>query len=129
MREAADWLVQRKMPMWDPESFTVSAVTPHAERRELLVGSIDGDIAIVCIRLGDDPDFWPDVPTGEAAYLHKIAVRRCHAGQGFTKALVDWAAQEAAGEGLKYLRLDCAPRPALINIYSSLDFQKIDERK
>jgi len=95
----------------------------------LLVGSIDGEIAIVCIRLWDDPEFWPDVPTGEAAYLHKIAVRRCHGGQGLTKVLVDWSALEAQREAKKYLRLDCAPRPALIKIYSSLNFQKVDERK
>ncbi len=37
-----------------------------------------------------DPFFWGDNDT-DAGYVHRLAVRRDHAGRGFGEALLAWA--------------------------------------
>jgi GNAT superfamily N-acetyltransferase len=128
LREAAEWLIQRSMPLWKPEDFSVAAFAPYVDRGELIVGNAKSEVVVVALRMWEDAQFWPDRTSGEAAYLHKIAIRRSYSGKGLPAALVDWVRAEAARSGRRYLRLDCAPRPALINLYGSLGFQKIDER-
>ncbi|EPU1587171.1 GNAT family N-acetyltransferase [Pseudomonas aeruginosa] len=47
----------------------------------------------------EDPEFWPDALKGEAAYLHKLAVRRTHAGRGVSSALIEACRHAARTQG------------------------------
>ena len=53
-----------------------------------------------------DRIFWGEIPQ-DAGYVHKLAVRRAHAGRGFGLQLLRWAEEQASIAGKQYLRLNC----------------------
>ena len=46
-----------------------------------------------------DPEFWPDRPDDNAAYIHRLGVRRRFAGGGVSTALMTWAVNRARAKG------------------------------
>jgi len=76
------------------------------------------------MRLTDsDPFFWPDAKEGEAAYLHRLAVRRSVADGSVSTALLAHAMEVAAVRGARFLRLDCeSSRPRLRRFYERFGF-------
>ena len=77
---------------------------------------------------GEDLTFWDDRPLGEAFYLHRIAVNPTAQGGQATRAVADWAAAETVRRGRGLLRLDCAARPKLSDVYIRLGFTIVDRR-
>lgn len=53
-----------------------------------------------------DPTFWPDLRKGESLFIHKLAVKRCAAKKGVSKALIDYAKETAVKKGINTVRLD-----------------------
>lgn len=125
LQEAARWITTWRAPLWDPELLGEAFVAPCIARGEVLTARADAAIAGVVILQPEDPHFWPDRPPGEAIYLHKLAVRRAHAGRGVPAVLIAHAAQLARAQGRGLLRLDCDP--PLTGFYEGLGFQRVDE--
>jgi GNAT superfamily N-acetyltransferase len=125
IQEAARWIMTWRAQLWDPELVGEAFVTPLIARGQMLTARTGGEIVGVMIMLPEDPHFWPDRPTGEAAYLHKLAVRRAYAGAGVPAALMDHAVRLASDEGRRFLRLDCDP--PLSGFYQRLGFAGVDE--
>jgi GNAT superfamily N-acetyltransferase len=72
----------------------------------------------------EDPVFWPDVSHDDAAYVHRLAVRRRYAGRGLSTELLRWAAHRTRALGRRVLRLDFeASRPRLREIYERFGFR------
>jgi hypothetical protein len=46
-----------------------------------------------------DLDFWPDVPPDEAMFIHRLAIRRSHAGGALSSAMLDWAVEQTRKSG------------------------------
>jgi GNAT superfamily N-acetyltransferase len=125
LQEAARWITTWRAQLWDPALLGAAFAAPFIARGEMLAARIDGEIAGVLIAEPEDPHFWPDRGPGEALYLHKLAVRRAHAGTGLPAALLDHAAVLALTQGRWRLRLDCdAP---LAGFYERMGFRKVDE--
>ncbi|MDT1877109.1 GNAT family N-acetyltransferase, partial [Acinetobacter baumannii] len=57
-------------------------------------------------------------------YLHKLAVRRTHAGRGVSSALIEACRHAARTQGCAKLRLDCHPN--LRGLYERLGFTHVD---
>ena len=77
-----------------------------------------------------DPDFWPEMPDGDALYLHKLAVYPAHQGQGWAHALLAHAATLARARGRSLLRLDCAGgRPKLCAVYERVGFRHHSQQR
>jgi GNAT superfamily N-acetyltransferase len=93
-------------------------------RRHALVASCSDGIVGCCTLSAEDPEFWPDALKGEAAYLHKLAVRRTHAGRGVSSALIEACRHAARTQGCAKLRLDCHPN--LRGLYERLGFTHVD---
>ena len=126
IQEAARWIATWRSELWDPALVGEAFVTPLIAAGEMLTArTAAGEIAGVMILQLDDPLFWPDRPTGEAVYLHKLAVRRAYAGQGLPALLMDHAEDLARAQGRHLLRLDCDP--SLAAYYARLGFRPIDE--
>ena len=125
LQEAARWITTWRSQLWDPALVGESFVTPIIARGQMLTARTAGGIAGVMILLPEDPHFWPDRPPGEAVYLHKLAVRRAHAGTGVPAALIDHAAALARAQDRRLLRLDCDP--PLAPFYEGLGFRRVDE--
>jgi GNAT superfamily N-acetyltransferase len=78
----------------------------------------------------EDTLFWPDVPRGQSAFVHRLAVRRQFAGGVVSTVLLDWAVGRARTLGKTYLRLDCeASRLRLRAVYERFGFRHHSDRQ
>jgi GNAT superfamily N-acetyltransferase len=106
-----------------PVPFPAEELAERAERGELYVAEIDDEPVATLTLLWDDPSLWGERPP-DAAYIHKLAVRRSFAGRGIGRDLVDWVEREAAAAGRDYLRLDCVrDDPGIRAYYEELGFE------
>lgn len=109
MHDAAAWMSAKGTPAWDVARIDRTFAETFVLRSELLVASCSDGIVGCCTLSAEDPEFWPDALKGEAAYLHKLAVRRTHAGRGVSSALIEACRHAARTQGCAKLRLDCHP--------------------
>lgn len=124
LHEAAAWMAAKGTPAWDTSTLNLAFIEPFILRSELIVASCGPLIVGACTLSPTDPEFWPDAPEGFAAYLHKLAVRRTHAGRGVSERLVSRCREIAREQGCSMLRLDCHPN--LRSLYERLGFTHLD---
>ena len=123
--EAADWV--RRLDgtvMWVEGELEEHRVRAEAEAGMFVVAEAEGEI-VGAIRFQlDDQLFWPDIDGRDSAFVHRLAVRRSHAGQGVSSALLQWSVDRARELGKRYLRLDCdADRTRLRELYEGFGFK------
>ncbi len=123
LRAAAQRLVERGEALWTPDDFTPEFLVPLVNAGELHVALEGGEVVGVFTVQGEDPVFWPDVPAGEALYLHN-SVRPDRAGRGLAQAMPGFALGLAHAQGRAFLRLNCAPRPKLCAVYEGFGFHR-----
>ena len=127
---AAKWLEDEGMPQWKGDELHPQHTRTDIEAELFYVAERDGVIAGVVKFQLEDQLFWPDLPAGEAAFVHRLAVDRDHAATGVGEALLNWAAKETRSIGRKFLRLDCeASRPRLRAFYERCGFRHHSDRQ
>lgn len=128
--EAADWLRARDIPMWRSDELSPERIaTDVAEGHFYLARCGDEAAGTIKFQLRDTL-FWPDTPADEAAFVHRLAVRRAFAGGELSALLLRWAAERARNAGRRFLRLDCeAARPRLRAVYERCGFQHHSDRQ
>jgi GNAT superfamily N-acetyltransferase len=99
-------------PAWDVARIDRTFAETFVLRSELLVASCSDGIVGCCTLSAEDPEFWPDALKGEAAYLHKLAVRRTHAGRGVSSALIEACRHAARTQGVRQAAARLPPEPA-----------------
>jgi predicted N-acetyltransferase YhbS len=121
--EATVWVRELGFSQW-PLPFPEDELAAAIDRGEVyLVEGEDGEAVGTVTILEADPTYWPEQPT-DALYVHKLAVRRDHAGRGIGAAIVAWANAEAAEAGRDFLRLDClCDNPGIRDYYEGLGFE------
>ncbi len=130
LKEAAEWLTERGMPMWRAGELEPADIAKAVEAGEFYVLECGGEVAGTVKFQLEDPLFWPDVPGGESAFIHRVAVRRAFAGSGASGAMMQWAAERARALGKRYVRLDCeAARPSLRAVYERFGFRYHSDRQ
>jgi GNAT superfamily N-acetyltransferase len=129
LQEAAHWLEQRGMALWLDDELSSQRVREEVASGLFYLAEDNGAIGGVIRFQLDDPEFWPDVLPGEAAYIHRLAVRRRYAGGQVSFHLLDWAVAQTRKIGRTYLRMDVeTPRRRLREIYEKYGFQYHSER-
>jgi GNAT superfamily N-acetyltransferase len=130
LAEAARWLEQSGMPLWRLNEVSPSAIAADVSAGLFFLAEISGDVAATVKFQLEDPLFWPDAPGADAAYIHRLAVRRRYAGTGVSRDMMRWAADRTCSLGRRWLRLDCdAARPRLRHIYESFGFVHHSDRQ
>lgn len=128
--EAATWLGGRGTPMWRADELSPERIAADVADGQFFIAEVGGRTAGTVKFQLEDALFWPDVPRGEAAYVHRLAVKRAFAGQGVSTALLQWAAERARALGRRFLRLDCeASRPKLRALYERFGFRHHSDRQ
>jgi len=125
LTEAAEWVhLLDGSIMWVEGELDEHRVRGEAEAGMFVVAEADGAV-VGAIRFQlEDTLFWPDVDGGDSAFVHRLAVRRSHAGRGISVALLQWAADRGRVLGKQYLRLDCdAHRTRLCELYERFGFR------
>ena len=127
--EAVRWLEQTGQPMWRANELTSSRIAADVDAGLFFIAECDGEPAGVVKFQLEDGQFWPDLPAGDSAFVHRLAVRRQFAGGGISSALLNWAVERARSLGKDYLRLDCeASRPKLRDVYERFGFVHHSDR-
>jgi GNAT superfamily N-acetyltransferase len=124
LREAARWLEQAGVPLWLENDVDIARIVPDVRAGLFYLAECSGDPAGTMKFQLDDSVVWPDADATDAAYVHRLAVRRRYAGTGLSTALLRWAVERTQALGRTYLRLDChALRPRLRAIYEEFGFR------
>jgi len=130
LREAARWLETTGAPMWKGRELEPADIASEVGAGLFYLAECSGDPAGTVKFQLDDPVFWPDAPRKDAAYVHRLAVRRRYAGTGLSSAILGWAVERTRALGRRYLRLDCeASRPRLRAFYESFGFGYHSDRQ
>lgn len=121
--EAATWLDRKGEKLWQTGELREEMIRDEVENGMYRIAELDG-IGIGCFRYqNSDPEYWDDVPHGDSAFVHRVAVKRKYAGKGVAEKMIDWAKAKAREDGKAYLRLDCADRPKLRAVYEQMGFK------
>jgi GNAT superfamily N-acetyltransferase len=124
LTEAASWLEDRGIPLWKIDDVSVEQLRGDVTSGLFALGEANGTAAGTLKYQLHDSVFWPDVPDGESAFVHRVAVRRDYAGGVVSGALLKWAVDRTRAMGLPYLRLDCdASRSKLRSVYERFGFR------
>lgn len=127
LREVAAHFARRGSVVWTQDELREADFVAAARAGELILGYSGGHAAATMLLQFADPLYWPDAAPNTALYVHKVAVKRAFAGQGWLNRLVAFAADEATARGVPHLRLDTLAGPALRPLYERLGFAALDE--
>jgi GNAT superfamily N-acetyltransferase len=121
--EASRWVDALGVVMWEENELLPEHIANEVAAGQFVIAEVDGDAAGVIRFQLEDQLFWPDLPEGESAFVHRLAVRRRYKGQGVSTALLAWSVDRARALGKRHLRLDCdESRPKLRALYEGFGF-------
>ena len=124
LTEAARWVDALGEVMWEEGELAPGRVGAEVDAGQFFLVSVDGRAAGAVRFQLDDELFWPDLPAGDSAFIHRLVVSRAHKGIGLSSVLLQWAVDHARSTGKRYLRLDCdASRPKLRGMYERFGFR------
>ena len=130
LTEAATWLEEGGRQLWTLDELSPQRILDDVCEGLYYLAECDGQ-AVGTLRYQlEDELFWPDVPTDESAFVHRLAVRRQSAGGKVSAVLLQWAVSRTAALGRQYVRLDCeVARPKLRRVYERFGFQYHSDRQ
>lgn len=115
LEEAGRWLAERGIEQWltkvDREQ-----IRQRLAYSEVYLAEVGGHAIGTLSLQEEDRMIWGLVPP-DALYVHSLAIRRIVAGQKIGRRMLDWAAEQAAKRGKRYLRLDCVAANATLRAY------------
>ena len=130
LMEAAAWAERAHEILWLESELEPEQILADVEAGQFYLAVHAGDTIGTLKYQLEDRLFWPDAVAGEAAYVHRLAVRRSWAGCGVAAQMLRWAARRAVAEGRLFLRLDTdITRPKLRALYTSCGFREHSERQ
>lgn len=112
LNSAASWLSSKGVEQW-PERFAANQVLPTIMQGHTWLARLDGE-AVGTITLEWSDALW-DTRSGDAGYVHRLAVHRSASGLGLR--LLEWAAEAVSLRGRSILRLDCVARNHRLRTY------------
>jgi GNAT superfamily N-acetyltransferase len=125
LTEALNWVEQLDGTiMWVEGELEEHCVRAEAAAGMFVVAEADGRVIGAMRFQLEDRLFWPDLDGRDSAFVHRLAVRRAHAGHGVSTLLLEWAVDRARALEKRYLRLDCdAERTRLRALYERFGFR------
>jgi GNAT superfamily N-acetyltransferase len=126
LREAAEWALSRGVLVWREDELCDQDFVEAASADELVIGFDARQPVATMLLQKSDPIYWPEVVPNSSLFLHKIAVRRAHAGRDWLGRLLEFAEEAAHEGGNQWLRLDTLPEGRLRGIYEQHGFSVAD---
>jgi len=130
LQEAAAWAESTHERLWRTEELAPELIRAEVVAGQFFFAVVAGTRAGTLRYQHEDQLFWPDAAADEAAYVHRLAVRRRYAGRQLGARMLTWAAHRARAEGRAFLRLDTdITRPKLRALYEGCGFRPHSERQ
>jgi GNAT superfamily N-acetyltransferase len=114
-------------PLWLADEISLEYCQEWQRAGEFFGGFEGRALAAVFCLCESDTDLWPEATSGEALYLHKLAVRLGSRGTGWTGVVIDWALGQGKERGCLKLRLDTVAGSRLVDLYQSYGFIELDK--
>jgi GNAT superfamily N-acetyltransferase len=128
LQSVATWLdMAGPGKLWPASSFHLADIEELTRQSGVVVVECDNEVAASAYVQAKDELFWPEAVPGEALYVHKLVVGRSFGGHGLSKVLLDWIAELGRSQGCRFVRLDCPPRPKLLEVYDRAGFSRVGE--
>lgn len=129
MKEVASWGRKKGLRVWEDHWLTRSAlVTSEADEESFCVGYHGMTPVCTMILQWQDDHWWPGAQRGEAAYIHKLCVRRDFSGQNIPLACLDYVLERCRERGASYVRLDTGwDEIEMKKLYRGLGFEIIEK--
>lgn len=126
IKEAAIWLEKKKERLWFPSDIDKEKISNDKDEFIVLW---EKDISVAAMILNDDDNgLWGD--RKKALYLHKLAVKRAFAGQGYSRKMIEYAIDYCEKKEISFLRLECdAKRKKLCKLYEKSGFIRINTKQ
>lgn len=123
LQDAERWLAGGGRALWPAASIGHERVLQDTSAGLFHV-ALDGEQIVGVMKFElEDAYFWPEIPPGTSAFVHKLAIRRAWAKQGISTELLAHARTRARQLERAYLRLDCvADRQGLRKLYEGFGF-------
>jgi len=130
LKEAAAWAQRHYEQLWLESELEQDQIIADVRAGQFFLAIHAGQqIGTLRYQL-EDLQFWPDAAEGEAAYVHRLAVRRSWAGRGVAAQMLRWAGRRAVADGRALLRLDTdITRPKLRALYLRCGFNEHSPRQ
>lgn len=126
--DAVQWLDSINRSLWSESEVKWDKLSKRYDISEFRILYVGNDPAGCVVIADNDPIFWKGIPKGESLYIHKLAVKRKFAGQGYSKILINCAKNIARERGIKTVRLDCEQyQPRLRAVYEREGFVCVKE--
>jgi GNAT superfamily N-acetyltransferase len=128
--DAVNWLTKNGIQnTWNASNIKWTNLSNSFKINNFYI-AYQNEFPAACMALTDfDPIFWPNIPKGEALYLHKVAVKREFARKGFTKELIDFAKNLAESHCINTIHLNCnRHRDKLRKVYENQGFICVEEK-
>ncbi len=115
-------------PQWHKYDVTWPGLAVYFRIEDFYIAYL-GETPVGCMVILDkDNYFWPEIPQGASLYIHKLAVKRAYAGQGFAREMIDHVKALSVERGIGEVRLDCRSyKPKLRRLYESAGFTLVKE--
>jgi GNAT superfamily N-acetyltransferase len=111
--ESVEWLASKGLDQWQPGQPQAPQDRPWSHLQESIergncwvVEAKDEIVATITVDDYADPEFWDTEDADQAFYVHRMIVRRSHAGRNLGATLLAWADHLARAANRRYLRLD-----------------------
>lgn len=115
-------------PQWRKYDVTWQGLAVYFRIEDFYIAYL-GETPVGCMVILDKDDyFWPEIPQGASLYIHKLAVKRAYARQGFAREMIDHVKALSVERGIGEVRLDCrCYKPKLRRLYESAGFTLVKE--
>jgi ribosomal protein S18 acetylase RimI-like enzyme len=125
LAEATAWAKRKTGVVLWPIPYPADRLRLAMSDGEVVVAEIDSQVVGTFTLLSSDERIWGAQPP-DAGYVHRLAIRRKAAGQGFGRLLLDEAEARTRRRGGTRLRLDTlASNPRLRAYYRDLGFREV----
>lgn len=129
LTDATMYKVKKGDKIWGGEGWTDEEVKDYmAESEMFLVKQGQEIVGTVSLQWEDERTWGAQPPI--AGYMHRLAIKEGHHGQGLGEQVIDWVATKVAEQGKELLRLDCPEdNQDLCKYYEKLGFTKTGSRQ
>ena len=115
-------------PQWHKHDVTWPGLAVYFRIEDFCIANLDGAPVGCMVILDQDSYFWPELPKGASLYIHKLAVKRAFAGQGFAREMIDHVKSPSVELGIGAVRLDCRSyKHKLRRLYEDAGFVPVKE--
>ncbi|MER7015295.1 GNAT family N-acetyltransferase [Saccharopolyspora sp. NPDC000359] len=122
--EVSEWLAKQGTDQWQ-YPVRIDALKSNVAAGSVWLAEDDGEpVGTITIDLNSDPGLWSSADLADAVVIHRLVVKRSHAGRGIAAKLLQHAEQVGRRLGRHWIRLDAwTNNTALHDYYRRIGFR------